>query len=108
MTTIVLCERCCTPCSVSPERNEQARLLRHADTGVCVNCAVTAFLRTMEPLASVLAAKGPEVLLNEAAQAQFAAVLAAGFADARADEIDWRVVVAQWDLSDLSTPDGDS
>jgi hypothetical protein len=98
-TGVVLCERCATPCKVNPDRNEAARLLRRSlSTGVCANCGITEFLKTMEPLATVIKAKGLDVLLIPAVQAQAAAVLAAGQADAAPEEIDWRVVVEQWDL----------
>lgn len=52
----------------------------------------------MEPLATILKTKGAEILLEPAAQKQFAAVLAAGQADAKPGELSWPVIVAQWDL----------
>lgn len=96
----VHCDRCGVPLKVNPDRNENARLLRHSLTaGVCANCAVTAFLKGMEPLATILATRGPAILLNPAAQAQFGAALKAGGADADSAEIDWQTVVEQWDKS---------
>jgi len=94
------CERCGALCRVSDQRNPDARLLRHADAGLCAGCAMTAFLKTMEPLATVLAAKGPEVLLVPAIQQQAARMLVAANSDASPGEIDWNRVVAQWELSE--------
>jgi hypothetical protein len=92
------CERCGVAVRVNPERDPDARLMRHADHGVCANCAITAFLKTMEPLATVIREKGPEILLAAGVGPQMAAALAAGHADARPGEIDWQIVVDQWDL----------
>lgn len=85
---------------MATDRNEVARVLRKSATGkgVCVNCAATQFLRTMEPLATVIATKGPGVLLNPAAQVRFAAMLTAGDSDADGAEVDWQHVVDYWDL----------
>lgn len=86
---------------VNPDRNPDARLLRHSLTeGVCANCAATAFLKGTEPLATVMRGRGPEMLRDERVAAQFAAVMAAGGADARPDEIDWSTVIDQWWLPD--------
>lgn len=65
---------------------------------MCVDCAVTEFLRCTEPVATVLEIKGPAVLLDPAVRAQFARLMRAGFADANPEEIDWRRVVGNWDL----------
>lgn len=96
----VRCERCLLSLKVTDDRNEDARVLRKAKTGqgVCVNCAATQFLRTMEPLATVLSARGPEVLRSEAAQVQFGAMLAAGDSDAKGAEVDWNAVIEHWEL----------
>jgi hypothetical protein len=98
MNDVVLCERCGTPCKANPERNETARLLRHADEGYCVNCAITAFLKGTVPLGDVLQAKGANVLLIPAVQKQAARMIEVGRADALPSEIDWGVVVAQWEF----------
>lgn len=94
------CQRCSAPCRVNPDRNPDARLMRRSTSeGLCANCAMTDFLKTMEPLSTVISTKGPEILLNPAVQRQVAAVLAAGEADAEPSEIDWTAVVGQWDFA---------
>lgn len=98
MNEIVLCERCCAPCRANPERRAEARLLRHADRGVCVNCGITLFLKGTPPISTLLAARGASVLLGKAVQAQVSRIILAGQADAHPDEIDWMIVVAQWEL----------
>jgi hypothetical protein len=98
-TVTTTCQRCNVPLAVNPDRNEDARLLRLSrDKGVCANCAMTHFLTTMEPLATVIANKGTDILLNPAVQLQVTAVLEAGDSDATAEELDWRVIVDQWSL----------
>lgn len=92
------CERCRRPCRPAPDGNPDSRLLRRATSGLCVDCAVTQFLKGTEPIATVLRIKGAVTLLDPAVRAQFAAVMRAGFADAREGEIDWRRVVANWEL----------
>lgn len=98
--SVTRCERCLLSLRADRPGGPRARVLRRSRTGrgVCVNCAATAFLKSTEPIASVLAARGPEVLLTPAAQAQFGAVLEAGHSDARAAEIDWAHVVSNWGL----------
>lgn len=59
---------------------------------------MTAWLRATEPLATILTAKGADVLLLPAVQTQVAAVLAAGNADAAPEALDWPTVARQWSL----------
>lgn len=94
------CERCGRPCRVGPAGNPDARLLRRsaAPKGYCVDCAATQFLMNTYPCNMLLDEQGPDALLHEAIQEQFAAILAVGLADARPDEIRWDRVVAHWDL----------
>lgn len=93
----VACDRCHAPLRVSPDRNPDARLLRHSlTTGVCAGCAMTHFLKTMEPLATILREQGPELLLAPAVQAQAGAMLVAAYSDADVREIDWPAVVERW------------
>jgi hypothetical protein len=95
-----LCDRCGAPVRANSTRSPNARLLRRSLTadGVCAGCAATAFLKTMDLMASILAVTGPGILLTPTAQAQFGAVLKSGNADAKPEEIDWRRVVVHWDL----------
>lgn len=95
------CRRCDAECHFTGDRNPEARVMRRSAVpeGLCANCAMTSFIQNMEPLPTVIERQGgPEVLLNPTVQAQVAAVLAAGNADAHPSEIDWPTLVANWDL----------
>jgi hypothetical protein len=80
------------------EGNPEARLLRHAKQGVCVNCGVTEFLMSVETTAWAIELRGPQILLDPMIQRQFVALMGAGRADATPEEIDWQTVVANWSL----------
>jgi hypothetical protein len=97
---VIACDRCGVPLRVSRDRNEDARVLRHAAVpkGVCAGCAITRFLKTTEPLATVLRTRGPQLLLVPQVQQQAARVLSAGKSDADPVEIDWQAVVDRWEL----------
>ncbi len=97
---LVSCDRCGAPLHFADTPASDARLLKLAEQpkGVCANCSVTGFLKTMEPLATIIVSKGSDVLLQPAVQRQMAAVIDSGQADARPDDIDWPTVVRQWDL----------
>jgi hypothetical protein len=98
------CERCGVSLRASGDRNPSARVLRRSlTTGVCAGCALTAFLKETEPLASVLAARGPEMLLMSHVQEQVARMLEAGDADARPSELDYAAVVRNWNLPEAGT-----
>jgi hypothetical protein len=101
----------CTRCGAALEfqgrpRNPDARLMRRSAVpiGYCASCAMTDWLQncggdgTGEPLARILKAKGPEILLDRRVVDQMARVLQAGCADAKPQEIDWVSVVINWDL----------
>lgn len=66
--------------------------------GLCVNCAVHDFLRNCYPINMMLARSGPAGLLLEHIQEQFAAVMKVAMADATPPEIDWQLIVDNWDL----------
>lgn len=97
---VVRCSRCGRACRISGGSNPEARLMRHGTgpCGYCPDCAATQFLKVTEPAASLLRARGPEILRAPMLKGQFARILAAGFADARPGEIDWEAVIAHWDL----------
>jgi hypothetical protein len=100
MTTCT-CIRCGAPLQFrNPPRNPDARLLRKSATpaGYCASCAMANWLQHTEPTATILAAKGPAILLDRRVVDQMANVLAAGCADAAPQEIDWMSVVAHWDM----------
>jgi hypothetical protein len=94
------CTRCGAPLQFTGNRNPDARLLRRSavPVGHCASCAMTNFLQHMEPLATVLETKGPEILLDRRVVDQMANILAAGCADAKPQEIDWVSVVINWEL----------
>lgn len=97
-----LCKRCGHLCKVAATRNPNARIMRHAkrSEGYCANCALTGWLRDKhyEPLPTLLARSGPQVLLSRPVQVQVYSVLRSAKADAKPEEIDWQAVVANWDL----------
>jgi hypothetical protein len=94
----VTCQRCGLPLRFTGPGDPQARVLRRSAVpeGYCASCATACLLRHMEPFASMI--RDPSVLLDPRVAVQFAAVLEAGGSDARPDEVDWRSVVANWDL----------
>ena len=95
------CTRCGAPLQFrEPDRNRDARLMRKSKipVGYCAACAMANWLQHTEPLNTVLAKKGPAMLLDRRVVDQMANVLAAGCADAKPQEIDWLSVVIHWDL----------
>lgn len=99
--TTTNCTRCGAPLQFrEPERNPDARLLRKSavPVGYCAACAMANWLQHTEPLNTILAKKGPAMLLDRRVVDQMANVLAAGCADAKPQEIDWLSVVVHWDL----------
>lgn len=99
VTRFVRCLRCGRPCRVADAANPEARLLRHAldGRGLCANCAASHFLQTTEPLMTLLA-HDRSGLLRPDMQAQFAAMMRSGHADAGPEELDWAMIVALWEL----------
>jgi hypothetical protein len=94
------CTRCGQVLQFTGQRNPDARLLRRSavPVGHCASCAMANYLQHTEPLATVLAAKGPSILLDRGVVDQMAKLLEAGCADAKPQEIDWVSVVINWDL----------
>ena len=94
------CDRCGARLQVGPAPGSEARLLRRSKEpkGFCVNCAVHNFLRNTYPPNIQLAESGPEILLIPHIQTVFADIMKAGFADANPDEIDWQLIVDNWEL----------
>ena len=91
------CERCGRECQ-GGVGNPAARLLRKAQKGLCANCAVTAFLTDTEPIAGILKRGNILMLLNPMVQEQFGNILISGNSDASLRDVNWDVVVSQWDL----------
>ena len=94
------CERCGVQCHIVGPGNPKARLLRYAakPQGLCVNCGIHDWLRATPPIAELIEKQGMEVLLFPHIQEIFGPLLRMGDADAPIGEIDWEVVVANWEL----------
>lgn len=93
------CVRCGIPCRITGKGNPDAKMLRWAQgPGLCVNCAVHDFLRHTYPINMMLARSGPRNLLIPHVQEQFAGIMKVAMADAMPDEIDWELIVENWDL----------
>jgi len=102
---LVECSRCGQLCKIGGPKNQEARLLRRATAehvekfgGLCVDCAATAFLKSIEIVPKAVEQHGLEMLLNPRIQQQFVALMVAGKSDARPEEISWQKVVSNWDL----------
>lgn len=121
----VVCDRCgrnCQPGKADPK----ARLLRISETdeGFCLDCAVTAWLRSTPPICYMLgvtecANKGerqeqefwdrsreehgekrttPDVLLLPSIQEQIAGIMRTGKAQADPANVNWKWIVSNWDI----------
>ena len=94
------CQRC-GRAAQGGDGNPDARMMRRAQTGMCVDCATVVFLQRLENTGGHLLPKGETwatALRLPHVQKQFAAVMAAAKADAKPDEIDWDRVIELWDL----------
>lgn len=94
------CERCGAKIKVDAVPGSKAKMLRRSKEpkGICINCAVSDWLRNTYPPNILLAQSGPKVLLFPHIQKQFTEIMKIGFADARPDEIDWQRIVDNWEL----------
>ena len=94
------CGRCGNRCRVDSPGNPNAKMLRRSNKpkGLCVNCAVHDFLRNTYPCNMLLASSGPGVLAHPHIQEQFAGIMRVGLADAMPDEINWNLIIENWDL----------
>ena len=100
------CERCGARCRVVGPGQPDARLLKYsASGGLCVNCATHDWLRTTPPLNSQIAKQGPRILLHPHVRDLFGQLLRAGNADANLDEINWNLIVENWELPWQKEPD---
>lgn len=97
------CQRCGCPAR-GKAGSPDARLLKHATAGVCVDCGVVLFLQRVGNMhGGIERLLPPGFDVRQAfslphVQEQFAAVMKAGHADARPDEINWERVIELWDL----------
>lgn len=97
---IVQCDRCGARVKVAGPRNPLAKMLRRAKEpkGLCINCATHDWLRNTYPVNALLENMGPHALLSPHIREQFAAIMKAARSDAKIDEINWNLVVENWDL----------
>ena len=100
MPEIVNCKRCQAHCQVDALRSSNAKMLRRSKepAGLCVNCAVHDWLRNTYPPNMLLAKSGPKILLYPHIQEQFTEIMRVACADARPAEINWDLIVDNWDL----------
>lgn len=100
LDTIIRCERCDARCKVDGPRNSKARMLRRSKEpkGLCINCAVHNWLRNTYPPNVLLVQLGPKILRYPHIQKQFTEIMRVGFADAKPDEINWNLIIENWDL----------
>lgn len=94
----ICCKRCNIRCQVAGPRNPDAKMLRRSKEGMCVNCAVHDWLRNTYPCNILLARSGPKSLAHPHIQEQFAGIMKTGMADASPDEINWNLIIENWDL----------
>lgn len=96
---IIHCERCEAPCKIVGQGNPDAKMLRLSiSKGLCINCAVHDFLRNCYPANMQLAESGPKALLLPHMQGLFTGIMRIASADAKPDEINWELIVENWDL----------
>ncbi|MBA7622592.1 hypothetical protein ES703_29970 [subsurface metagenome] len=96
----VHCQRCEARCKVDDLRNPDAKMLRRSKEswGLCINCAVHDWLRNTYPPNILLAQSGPKILLYPHIQQQFTDIMRVACADARPAEINWNIIVENWEL----------
>lgn len=94
------CERCEALCKIAGAGNPDAKMLRRGKEpkGLCINCAVHDYLRNTYPINMQLAESGPKALLLPHIQEQFTAIMRTAPSDAQPDEINWNLVVENWNL----------
>jgi hypothetical protein len=94
------CQRCGARCKVNPIAGSKATMLKRGKDakGLCVNCAAHDWLRNTYPANLLLAQSGPRTLAFPHIQEQFAGLMKMANSDARPDEINWELLIANWDL----------
>jgi len=100
MAKHIHCNRCKARCKVAGPGNPNAKMLRRSKEfkGLCINCAVHDWLRNTYPVNILLAQSGPKSLLYPHIQEQFTGIMQTALADALPDEINWELIVENWDL----------
>ena len=94
------CSRCSARCQVAPKRNSNAKMLRKSATpgGLCVNCAFHDWLRNTYPVNMLLDEIGPKILLYPHIREMIAGIMQSQNADATIDEINFNLIVENWEL----------
>jgi hypothetical protein len=94
------CQRCGVKCKVDPIPGSKSKMLKRGSEpkGLCINCAAHNWLRNTYPVSLLLASSGPRCLALPHIQEQFSGILKSANSDARPDEIDWNLVIENWDL----------
>ena len=96
------CARCGLRCRVASDRNPNAKMLRKSavPTGLCATCAAHDWLRNTYPTNMILneSQHGPRILLSPSIREQFAEIMRGQNADAKPDEINWNLMIENWDL----------
>lgn len=95
------CRRCGQLCRITDDGTPGARPLRRTTNtkiGMCVNCAFTDFLKSVESFQPGFERHGPEILRNELVQQRFATLFKLGNSDAPIELINWERVIEAWDL----------
>lgn len=99
---IVNCPRCQKRCLAGPDGNQEARPLRRARKGMCLECCVSGIFQSnsMERGIGFALPKNfdPEGLRLPHIQEQFSRVLQVGMSEANLEDIDWDEVIANWGL----------
>lgn len=96
------CARCGLRCRVASDRNPNAKMLRKSAVpkGLCATCAAHDWLRNTYPTNMILneSQHGPRILLSPSIREQFAEIMRGQNADAKPDEINWNLMIENWDL----------
>ena len=94
------CSRCGARCQVAPKRNPDAKMLRKSAVakGLCVNCAFHDWLRNTYPINMQLDESGPKILLYPHVRELIAGIMKSQNADAKIDEINFNLIVENWEL----------
>jgi len=94
------CLRCGFKCLVDSVRGSRATMLKRSNEpkGLCINCAAHDVLRNLYPANLILARSGPKGLDLPHIQQQFEALLKIAGTDAMPGEINWSIVIANWNL----------
>lgn len=98
---MTMCDRCGRE-ATGAKGDESARMLRRAEHGECGECAVVLFIQSLNNMHGGHMIGDPKALLLPHVQEQFAAVMLAGMAEMKPDEIDWERVVQLWDIAPAS------